>query len=92
LPPLLAGRRFVCASIDGTTVEVAQSGVLLAITPLPNRNRDSVSRQLEEQGFRKVAQAEFRLFGSNANICTTFQRQVAAGQRITVGKWGVLIH
>ena len=91
LPPLLAGHRFVCTSIDGTSVRVVQAGVVLAITPLPNRNRDSVSDQLEQQGFAKVAQPEFRLFGTNANICTTFQKQVETGEVITIGKWGVLI-
>jgi predicted neuraminidase len=92
LPSLFKGRKFVQTSIDGENVEVARDGIVFAITPLPNRNKDSVAKQLVEQGFAKVAQPEFRLFGSNANICTTFQKKVAAGDKITLGKWGVLIY
>jgi hypothetical protein len=92
LPDLLKSRKFVCASIDGTSVEATRDGVVLAITPLPNRNRDSVAAELVKQGFEKVAQPEFRLFGSNANICTTFQKRVEAGDVISIAKWGVLIY
>jgi predicted neuraminidase len=92
LPELFKGRQFVQASIDGTSVAVASDGIVFAITPLVNRNKDSVAKQLEEQGFAKVAQPEFRLFGSPANLCTTFQKKVAAGDKITMGKWGVLIY
>jgi hypothetical protein len=91
LPPLLAGHRFVRASIDGTSVRVTRAGVLFAITPLPHRNRDTVGQQLQQQGFAKVAQSEFRLFGTNANICTTFQKRVQADEVVTIDKWGVLI-
>jgi len=92
LPALVSGRKFVRASIDGTSVEVLHAGVVLAVTPLPDRNRDSVSEQLVKQGFEKVAQPEFRLFGSPANICTTFQKKVTAGEVVTISKWGVLIY
>ncbi len=90
-PELFKDRKFIQTSIDRETAEVASGGIVFAITPLPNRNKDSVAKQLEEQGFAKVAQPEFRLFGSQANICTTFQKKVAAGDKITLGKWGVLI-
>lgn len=92
LPALFKGRQFVQASIEGTSVTVASDGIVFAITPLPNRNKDSVAKQLEKQGFAKAAQPEFRLFGSPANLCTTFQKKVAAGDRIAMGKWGVLIY
>jgi hypothetical protein len=92
LPALLTDRKFVQASIDGTSVNVVQDGIVFAITPLPNRNKDSVSEQLKKQGFEKVAQPEFRLFGTAANICTTFQKKVLAGDTITIAKWGVLIY
>lgn len=92
LPELFKGREFVEVSIEGASVTVASDGIVFAITPLPNRNQDSVAKELEEQGFVKAAQPEFRLFGSNANICTTFQKKVRAGDTITIGKWGVLIY
>lgn len=92
LPALFKDRKFVQASIDGTSVQAQTDGIVFVITPLPNRNKDSVAAQLEKQGFLKVAQPEFRLFGSPANICTTFQKQIRSGDTITVGKWGVLIY
>lgn len=92
LPKYLDGRQFIHASIDGVTVRVARGGVLFAITPLPNRNKDSVAEQLRQQGFQMAAVPEFRLFGTNANICTTFQKQAVAGEEITLGKWGVLMY
>ena len=92
LPDLFKAKKFVRASIDGTVVEVTADGIVFVITPLPNRNKDSVAAQLGEQGFEKVAQPEFRLFGTNANICTTFQKKVQAGDKITMAKWGVLIY
>jgi hypothetical protein len=91
LPSCVKGRRFLQASIDGTSIEVVRDGVLFVITPLPHRNKDSVFEQLKEQGFEKAAVPEFRLFGSSANICTTFQKKAKAGEKITIGKWGVLI-
>jgi hypothetical protein len=39
-----------------------------------------------------VAEAEFRLLGSAANVCTTIQKRVAASQVVTIAKWGVLIY
>ena len=70
---------------------MVREGVIFVITPLPNRNKDSVVEQLNKQGFEKAAVPEFRLFGSPANICTTFQKKAKTGERITIGKWGVLI-
>lgn len=90
LPALVSGRAFVQASIKGTKVEVLRDGVVCVVTPLPDRNHDSVAEQLTKQGFQKVAQPEFRLFGTPANICTTFQKKVKAGEVITLGKWGIL--
>jgi hypothetical protein len=91
LPSCVAGRRFLRASINGTSVEVIRDGVVFVITPLPQRNKDSVAEQLEKQGFEKAAVPEFLLFGSPANICTTFQKKAKAGEPITIGKWGVVI-
>ncbi|MHB8900588.1 MAG: sialidase family protein, partial [Thermoguttaceae bacterium] len=92
LPEWFQGRTFVRASIGGTGVEATRDGLVFAITPLPNRNRDSVVDQLRQQGFQKVAQPEFCLFGGEANACTTFQKQVRAGETITLGKWGLLFY
>ncbi len=91
LPSCVKGRSFLQASIDGTSLEVVRDGIIFVITPLPHRNKDSVVEQLKEQGFEKAAVPEFRLFGTAANICTTFQKKAKADEKITIGKWGVLI-
>jgi len=90
LPQCVTGRKYVRASINGTSVEVVHEGIVFAVTPLPNRNKDSVAAQLQKEGFQKAAVPEFLLFGSSANICTTFQKRVRRGERITIGKWGVV--
>jgi hypothetical protein len=92
LPALLSGRTFVQASINGTKLEIVRPGVVFVVTPLPDRNRDSVAESLMKQGFAKVAIPEFRLFGTPANLCTMYQKQVAAGDVITLAKWGVLCY
>ncbi len=92
LPAWFKGRKFVQASIGGTSVDVASDGAVFAITPLPNRNQDSVATELQQQGFERVAQAEFCLFGGPANACTTFQKNARAGDTITMKKWGVLFY
>ena len=60
------------------------------LTPLPERNKDTQSQALTDQGFEKVALPEVRLFsGSPNNFCTLYQKDCAAGETIAVGKWAV---
>lgn len=65
--------------------------MLYVLTPAPNRNKDSVTKELIAQGFKKVALPETRLFtpGNAANYCTLYQKNCVAGESITFGKWGV---
>lgn len=95
IPSALEGRRFVQMSIDGGSVTVESPGVLYVATPTPARNRDSVQAQLARQGFSMVSDIpEFSLFQHaqhDATLCRLFQKEVAAGDRIQIGKWGVII-
>jgi len=92
VPEALAGARFLRASIGGVSATVEAEGVVWALTPRPERNADSVELALYRQGFTRARVPEFILFrGSAANACTNFQRRCAAGERIDIGKWGVLL-
>ncbi|MGD9497506.1 MAG: sialidase family protein [Armatimonadota bacterium] len=92
IPPALDGARLLRASIDGVSATVGAAGVVWVITPQPERNPDSVELALYRQGFSRARVPEFILFrGDAANACTTFQKRCVAGERIQIGKWGVLL-
>ena len=73
------------------TVTCTKPGVLGVLTPMPNRNRDSLQKSLEAQGFRRVALPEIRLFDpfNAGNLVTLFQKTCTAGETVEIGKWGV---
>ncbi|QDV67051.1 BNR/Asp-box repeat protein [Rosistilla carotiformis] len=73
------------------TVTCETAGTVWFLTPAPDRNRDSQSKRLIEQGFRVVAVPEIRLFDpkSPANFCTLYQKDCSKGETIKFGKWAV---
>ena len=92
LPAKWTNVQFLRIPLNGQkTVTCAKSGVLGVLTPMPNRNRDSLQKSLEAQGFRRVALPEIRLFDpfNAGNLVTLFQKTCTAGETVTVGKWGV---
>ncbi len=94
-PGELSGARFIRTTIEGRKrVRCTRAGVVHMLTPAPDRNRDSQSGALLEQGFRKVALPEIPLFNpeSGANYCTVYQKTCAAGDVISFGKWGVPVY
>ena len=54
-------------------------------------NRDSMTQTLLDQGFKKVALPEVRLFNrtSTANFCTLYQKDCAVGDSIALDQWAV---
>ena len=93
LPKQLEGRRFVYSSIDRIRAVCTKPGVVYLITPSQGRNKDSLEPQLITKGFRKTNLPEFLLFGTvGANVCSVFQKELAEGGRIELGKWGVLVY
>ncbi|MFW6107404.1 MAG: sialidase family protein [bacterium] len=92
VPEELAGKRFVRSSIERIRVVCRKPGVVYIVTPAKRRNRDSLADALGKLGFRKARLAEFVLFPGRANVVTTYQKRVEAGETLTLGKWGVLIH
>ena len=92
LPAGWTNVKFLRIPLNGQkTVTCAKSGVLGVLTPMPNRNRDSLQKSLEAQGFRRVALPEIRLFDpyNTGNLVTLFQKACKAGETVEIGKWGV---
>ncbi len=97
VPAALARKRFVFASMDRAEAVCRDAGVVYVLTPTAARNQDSVERTLLAQGFQKAAVPEFVLFlGADggvhpSNVCTVYQKQMAAGETVKFGKWGVIV-
>lgn len=92
LPDALKGSHFLPIPLNGTKSLVCRrAGTVWFLTPTPDRNRDSQTRELTDQGFKMVALPEVPLFSptSAANYCTLYQKDCAAGEKIRVGKWAV---
>lgn len=88
----LEGAHFLRIPLDGSkTLTCDRAGTLWLLTPAPDRNKDSCTVELTDQGFRKVKVPEVRLFNpkSTANFCTLYQKDCEPGEIITVGKWAV---
>jgi hypothetical protein len=92
VPDELRGRRFVVSSIAGARAKCVAAGVIYVLTPVPARNKDSVEAKLLAKGFVKAAIPEFPLFGGGAaQVCSVYQKAVQAGEKIEIGKWGILV-
>lgn len=92
LPDVLKQAHFLRVPLEGEKVlQCTQAGTVWLLTPTPERNRDSQTKTLTEQGFRKVALPEVRLFNPNSsgNYCTLYQKDCQAGEEIHIGKWAV---
>lgn len=90
LPATLQGMHFLPVAMDGVkTVTCGRAGTVWFLTPAPDRNRDSQTRALLDQGFAPVALPEVPLFlpDQAANFCTLYQKDCAADEAITIGKW-----
>lgn len=92
-PEAFVGRSFLRSGIDGTTKFVCRrAGVIYVLTPQRNRNKDSVVKQLETQGFQLARHPEVMMFGgSPANLCTVYQKRLMADEEVSMGKWGVAV-
>ncbi|MCF7849607.1 MAG: glycoside hydrolase [Kiritimatiellales bacterium] len=92
VPAVLDGSRFLCVSIENKKQAVCtRAGMVYMLIPQPDRNRDSQTKVLIGQGFRKVALAEVPLFSpkNQGNYSTLYQKECAPGEVVTFGKWAV---
>ena len=89
---LLNGRKFIRSSIDRDKVTCTKDGIVYVLTPLPDRNKDSVKESLIKKGFTKANAPEFLLFDVIPNnICSIYQKRVETDETIALGKWGVIV-
>ncbi len=94
LPAPLKDAHFLRVKMDGAkTLSCGKAGMLYFLTPAPDRNNDSVSKELIDQGFQTVSLPEVRLFNrsSTANYCTLYQKSCATGETVKFGKWALPI-
>jgi hypothetical protein len=94
VPEAFKAASFLPLAINGKkSLTCQRAGTVWFLTPAPERNNDSQSQALMDQGFKKVAIPEVRLFSpqSPANFCTLYQKECVAGETILVGKWAVPI-
>jgi hypothetical protein len=92
VPAALKSARFLPVAMNGDkSVTCQRPGTVWFLTPTRDRNRDTQSQALLDQGFRKAAVPETPLFSpaSTGNYCTLYQKDCAAGERISFGKWAV---
>ena len=93
LPKALAGKRFLKSSIDFVKAECTEDGVIYVLTPSKGRNKDSLVDVLLKKGFEKAAVPEFMLFGNiPGNVCSVYQKELKKGEKLELGKWGVLVY
>lgn len=94
-PPWLSGQSFLRGSIDWSgPLRVTEEGLLTVLTPEPGHPRAATQHKaLESRGFVWIAQPEkFQLFGSQPfDLVRVYQKQVKKGERISLGKWGVIV-
>ena len=92
IPDALKGARFLRVPLDSNkAARCTRAGMVYLLTPAPNRNKDSASQALTDQGFKKVRLPEVRLFAPSnpANFCTLYQKNCAEGDTVAFGKWAV---
>ena len=97
LPECVRDRGFVFSSIDRSSARVKRPGVVYALTPALDRNRDSQADALTRQGFVRAAVPELLLFlnhrghAVSGNVVTLFQRRAQQGESLRLGKWAVIV-
>jgi hypothetical protein len=91
-PKELIGKNFVRSNLESVEVVCREGGMIYALTPLKDRNQDSVTEELLKLGFEKAAQPETLLFEHLNSVVTLYQKEIKAGETIQLGKWSVLIY
>lgn len=89
VPEALRGLRFIRRNLGKLHAVCRQAGAVYVLTPSAGRDPFSLESALLERGFKKVSLPEFPLFSSVR--CSVFQKQLAAGEALDFGAWGVLV-
>lgn len=92
IPQVISRANFLRMPLEkDKSITCAVDGTLFVLTPDTDRNKDSQSGRLLEQGFKKVQLPEFLLFNpaSGANYVTLYQKDCEKGEVITFSQWAV---
>ena len=89
VPEALRGFHFIRRNLGKLHAVCRKAGVVYVLTPSTGRDPFSLEAELFERGFKKVNLPEFPLFASVR--CSVFQKQLAAGEALDAGAWGVLV-
>lgn len=92
VPEIFSDAMFLRVPLEGKKRLVCEEpGIAVILTPQPNRNRDSQTTVLTDQGFELVAFPEIRLFDplNPGNHCSFYQKDCKAGEVVEFGKWAV---
>jgi len=91
-PARLTGQKFLRNSIDSTQFDVLQDGRLIVLTPHPISGAASQVESLETQGFTRMEEDAFPLFGSKSiDKVFVYEKQAASGESYRFGKWVVVL-
>ncbi len=91
------GKKFSYSDMEQTSVLCRTAGMVYVFAPNRDRIQNSVEKELLAQGFEKTSEKEFSLLVSPSgrpklsDACSTYQKQVEAGEKIHFGAWGVLV-
>ena len=71
--------------------------MVYVLTPTPDRNPASVETELLAQGFEKTSATELDVIFKTdekarfENLCSLYQKELKAGEKVKFGEWGVLV-
>jgi hypothetical protein len=85
--------RYAKGSIDGgRAMACTREGAICIITPMNDRNQDSIVASLKSADVERANVPEFVLFvESNANASTVFQKNMKVVEKLTLSKWGAVL-
>jgi len=91
-PEPLFGLNFWCSSIDLTSFEVMEDGLLLMLTPYSDERGSDSRPDLEASGFEQFNVNDFQLFGEETwDRVLVYGKEVAKGESYRFDKWVVAL-
>jgi len=91
-PPWLKGKKFLRGRMERLNFTCVREGNVAVLTPDPSASKkDSRAAELESAGFVRTDDPAFQLFGKNPNDqVRLYQKKLAAGEQLALGKWAVI--
>ncbi|TSA29488.1 MAG: hypothetical protein D4R65_14995 [Verrucomicrobiaceae bacterium] len=92
-PEWLKGKNFLRGRMERLNFTGVREGSIFVLTPDPEcSGKDSRAAELEAAGFVRTQDPVFQLFGGNPNDrVRVYQKKLAVGEQLVLGKWAVLV-